>query len=72
MNRKKMSETKKINRSDLKKICAKVLEIEARVLTSISRGVDDSFAIAIESFFCDLINALLVFCFHISSPFLSE
>ena len=48
MNREKMSEPKKISRSDLKKMCEKVLEIEARVLTSISRGVDDSFAVAIE------------------------
>ena len=48
MNREKMSEQKKISRSDLKKMCEKVLEIEARVLTSISREVDDSFAVAIE------------------------
>ena len=48
MNREKMSEPKKTSRSDLKKMCEKVLEIEARVLTSISREVDDSFAVAIE------------------------
>jgi arabinose-5-phosphate isomerase len=48
MNREKTSEPKKISRSDLKQMCEKVLEIEARVLTSISRGVDDSFAIATE------------------------